>query len=300
MATKTQSSSDAPLPNSGMPWPARAAYEVGRTRRARQDQFRSQMRVFWSVGTVALLGGLLLIFFSWREAGAAKDVSCADFPDFCVPLAGGDASAPFEDYETAASRTLDQESTAPETVTRGVTDEGMPYIGNADAPIHILEVADYACSHCQDYHDGDLPEIMDDLVLSGKASFQLVLTTGTGGAFSETASEFALCAGEQGAFWEVNEELYRLAQSQGVSSAFNISNLLKSGADMGLDQGALRECVSSGKYSTAMSSYVQFANDNGVTGTPTVMVNFGDGWRIVQRDYATLADLVDRANTNAG
>ena len=299
MATKTPSSAESSLPSGGMPWPARAAYEVGRTRRARQDQFRSQMRVFWSVGTVALLGGLLLIFLSWREAGAAKDVSCAAFHDYCVPLAGGNAGAPFEGYETAASRTLDQASTAPDTVVRGVTDAGMPYIGNPNAPIQILEVADYACPHCQDYHDSDLPRIMDDLVLSGQANLQLVLTTGTGGAFSETASEFALCAGEQGAFWEVNDELYRLAQSQGVSTAFNISNLLKSGADMGLDQGALRQCVSSGKYAAAMSSFVQFANDNGVTGTPTVMVDFGDGWRIVQRDYNTLADLVDRANSNA-
>jgi protein-disulfide isomerase len=283
-----------------MPWPARATYEVGRTKRARQEQYRSQLRMFWSVGTLALLGGLLIIFFSWREAGAAKDVSCADFPDYCVPLAGGDAGAPFETFETEASRTLDQVSTHPETVVRGVTDEGMPFIGNPDAPIAILEVADFACPHCQDYHDSDMPQIMEDLILSGKANFQLVMTTGTGGAFSETASEFALCAGEQGAFWEVNDELYRLAQSQGVSSAFNISNLLKSGADMGLDQGALRECVSSNRYATAMANFVQFANDNGVTGTPSVLVNFGDGWRMVQRDYATLSDLVDRANANAG
>ncbi len=300
MASKTKSES-AGSARGGKSKVARTPYEPGTTRRQRQDQYRRQMRLVWGVVAVALVLGGLIVFMNWRGVGTAKAVSCADFPDYCVPFAGGNAGQPFENFETAGVRTLDaaeeaeSEADAP-NVVRGVTADGMPFIGNPDAPIQIAEVADYACPHCQNFHYGDLGRIMDDLVLTGQASFQVALTTGTGGVYSEQASQVALCAGEQGAFWEMNDELYRLARSQGVGSAFTVANLLKSARDMGLDDDQLRQCLSSGKYRAALLDYSTFASNHGVTGTPTVLVNFGQGWRIVSRDYNTIADLVQRAN----
>lgn len=280
----------------GLGWPAHASYEVAASRRQRDAQYRLQMKLLVGVVAAALVLGGVFAYLSWHGAGSTKDVSCADYEDYCVPLVGG---GPVAALEAPESRTLDQDSTADPGVVRGVTAEGMPFIGNPNVPIKIAEVADYACSHCQDYHNSDLKRIMRDFVLTGQAQLQVVMTTGTGGAYSQLASQVALCAGEQGAFWEMNDELYRMAESQSVVTAFSFANLLGTARDMGLDDDALRQCYGAGTYSSALSAYQTFANDNGVTGTPSVLVNVGDGWRIVQRDYDTIAGLVERANGSA-
>ncbi len=278
----------------GLGWPARASYEVAASRRQRDAQYGQQMRVFLTVVVAALVLGGVFAYLSWHGAGSTKELSCAEYEEYCVPLVGGGAEAALEAPE---SRTLDGASTADPSVVRGVTAEGMPFIGNPDAPIRIAAVADYACSHCQDYHNSDLKRIVRDFVLTGQAQIQVVMTTGTGGAYSQLASQVALCAGEQGAFWEMNDELYRMAESQSVVTAYSLSNLLKTARDMGLDDDELRQCYGSGTYSSALSAFQTFANDNGVTGTPSVLVNLGDGWHIVSRDYNTIKGLVERANS---
>ncbi|WP_162909927.1 DsbA family protein [Aggregatilinea lenta] len=272
---------------------ARATYEIAASRRQRDTQYKRQMQVFLVVIGLALIGGALAAYLSWHGVGSTKEVSCTEYETYCVPLVGG---GPVAALESADSRTLDGESSAEASVVRGVTDEGVPFIGNPDAPIKIAAVADYACSHCQDYHSSDLHAIVRDYVLTGQAQLQVVLTTGTGGVYSQLASLVALCAGEQGAFWEMNDELYRMAEAQSVVTAFDLSNLLDAAGDMGLDEDALRQCYGAGTYSSTLSAFATFANDNGVTGTPSVLVNVGDGWRIVSRDYVTIASLVERAH----
>jgi len=135
-------------------------------------------------------------------------------------------------------------------------------------------------------------------VLSGKATFGIVMVTGTGGADSEIASQAALCAGEQGAFWEFSDELYRLAESRGIDQAFSVKQLGNSAKEMGLDSKALTSCLSSTRYADVLRQYANFAGDNGVSGTPTILVSYGasNQWSIVNRDLDSMKRLTDTAN----
>ena len=180
--------------------------------------------------------------------------------------------------ESAGSRTLDEASQGAEGVVRYVDDSTVVTIGDPNAPIHFRLVADFACSHCNDYHESDRSRILNDFVLTGQATLGIVMTTGTGGGYSEIASQAALCAGDQGAFWEMGDELYRLARSQGVQAGFNLSQIRQSADTMGLDVDKLMSCVSSGRYQAFLASYITIANDLGVTGTPTMLVSYGDQW----------------------
>lgn len=278
-------------------WPLRprVSYLVGKTRRQRQQQWRQQTNALIAVLAVTVLASIVFIAANWQQSGAAKAVSCATFPEFCVPLAGDSADAPA--FEAPGSRTLDAEITAAPGVVRSIDANDIPTIGNPDAPVHFVTVSDYACPHCQDYHDTDLQRFIKDYVLTGRATFGLVLTTGTGQFYSETASQAALCAGEQGAFWEMSDEMYRLASSKQLATAFSLSQIRDSAEAMGLDSKALVECVSSNRYAPFLRQYRVFANDHGVTGTPTTLVSYGDSnrWTIVQRDYNTLKQLTEAA-----
>jgi protein-disulfide isomerase len=297
MATKTEKPNE---PGRQFPWRSRASFTVGKTRGQRKQQYRQQVNVLLVVviATVVIAG--LVMNANWQGSGSTKSLSCATYPQYCVPFAGGAAGSDpaIATSEAPASRTLDESSQGAAGVVRGFTSNDFPFIGDPNAPIHILVVADYSCSHCNDYHTSDLERILHDFVLTGNATLESVLTTGTGAQYSETATQAALCAGEQGAFWELSDELYRLSRSMGVQSAYSLTQIRQSAQDMGLDGDKLVSCVASNRYANFLTNFQNFANDHGVTGTPTVLVSYGtsDQWTAVNRDYNSLKQLIDAAN----
>jgi protein-disulfide isomerase len=282
-------------PGGPLPWGARAVFRPGKTRRQRQEQWHQQVTVLAAVLAVTAIASIVFIAANWRQVGTVKAVSCAAFPQFCVPLGGGAATMPA--LEAAGARQLDAASSGVAGVVRGVDVNGIPTIGDPSAPIHLVTVSDYACPHCQNFHDAEVPRFIEEYVLSGQATFGFVLTTGTGQFYSETASQAALCAGEQGAFWEMSEEMFRLARTRQLASAYSLDQIRDSANSMGLNGNTLLECVSSNRYGPLLRQFRVFASDHGVTGTPTVLVSYGDSnrWTIVRRDYATLQQLTEAA-----
>ncbi len=297
MATRDTAEKQSPIP-----WRKRATFRVGKTRRQRQEQHRQQVNFLALTLLVTVVLAGLVVYFNYREAGSTKAVSCEEFPEYCVPFAGNQSTNTVLDgNESDTVRTLDADPQAAAGVVRGYNANGIPFLGDPSAPIHFVTVSDYACSHCQDFHQGDLKRFMDNYVRDGQATFGFALTTGTGQAYSQTASQAALCAGEQGAFWEMSSELFRLATSMGVQSAFSLSQIDDSADSMGLDSQKLVDCVSSAKYLNLLATYSTFAQDHGVTGTPTVLVSYdGTSWsKMPSRAYDSLVALTEAANRNA-
>ncbi len=284
-----------PTRSGPLPWGARAVFRPGKTRRQRQEQWRQQTTILGVILAVSVVASAVFIIANWQQVDGIKTVSCVAFPQFCVPLAGGSTTMPA--LEASGARQIDAESSGVPGVVRGVDANGIPTIGDPSAPIHVVTVSDYACPHCQDYHDTDVPRFIEDYVLTGQATFGFVLTTGTGQFYSETASQAALCAGEQGAFWEMSAEMFRLARTRQLASAFSLDQIRDSAKEMGLDGDKLIECVASNRYASSLRQFRTFATDNGVNATPTVLVSYGDAnrWTIVRRDYETLKQLTEAA-----
>lgn len=285
---------------SGSFWRTRAAFAIGTTRRQRQQQYKQQMSALWTILAVSIVFGALFVFINWRNVSAVKELSCAAFPQFCVPLAG--EADPYPGLEAASSRVMDfdsVENTAVDGVVRYIGSHNEPRIGDPSAPIHFVTVSDFACPHCQDFHGGDLVRFFDEYVLTGKATFGFTMSTGTGRDYSRLASQAALCAGEQGAFWEYSEELFHAADSRSIYDAFTLDGLRDMARDMGLDDEQLDACVASGQYEAAIADYLNFALDNGVTGTPTVLVQYAGSnqWTPVSRSWDSLSQLVEAANS---
>lgn len=295
----TTKSTKTEAPAAGLPWHARAQFLRGRTRKQRQAQYRAQVNFLAVILVVTVVAAGLFIYSNWLQAGSTKLASCADYPQYCVPYAGGaTGSDALTRLEAPGVRTLDGASSAADGVVRGVNNDMMPVLGDPSAPIHFALFSDYACPHCQDYHAGDLRRFIDDYVLTGQATMAIALLTGTGGQYSQTGSTAALCAGEQGAFWEYSDEMFRLAESMGASSAFDLSQLRDSARDMGLDWEAMRACIASGRYNAILQNYTTVALDAGVTGTPSVLFRTSpdEPWKQLGRDYANLASLTEQAN----
>jgi protein-disulfide isomerase len=282
-------------------WRKRATFEVAKSRHHRQVQYKDQVKVLALVLSAVIVIGAVVILSNWNEAGGTQKVNCQNYPDYCVPLVGG-ATGEIAQAESADSRDLYGESNGVDGVVRGLTSDNVPFIGDPSANTHFRVIADYSCTHCNDYHNEDLARFTRDYVLKGKAVLESVMTTGVGGTYSLTATQAAMCASEQGAFWEMSDELFRLSRSMGVETAYSLTQIKKSADDMGLDTQKLTECIASQRYTSVIESYQTFAADLGVTSTPTLLVRYGDSgeWHVVdntQRSYANMKAMADGANT---
>jgi protein-disulfide isomerase len=220
---------------------------------------------------------------------APVGISCAVNPSYCVPLTGSDATYP--ELESASSRTLDAASTAAPGVVRYLDDNHIPTLGDPAAPIHFIVVMDFACPHCQNYHSTDLPHFITDDVLTGKATLGAALITAIGGQYSLAGSQAAVCAGEQGAFWEMTDLLFQLASSQGIQTGFTPESLLAAAQDLGMDTGAFQSCLDAGRYTDLLTNNYVFAADHGISSVPSMLSMTSGDWSIVDRSYDTLHNL---------
>jgi protein-disulfide isomerase len=239
-------------------------------------------------------GGQTVMQYQISTPGAAL---CEDYPQYCVPLVGGGTT----DSTLALVEAPSPERAAHPGVVRGLTADGVPFIGNPDAPVRFEVVQDLTCIHCTEFHH-DLQRFIQDYVLTGQALLQSRLYAGIE-PDSEIATQAAFCAGEQGAFWEMTDALLALVQETGdVTAAYTLPQINATAANLELDADALEMCIESEWFLPVLDTNRQVAADRGITGGPTVLMNDSksDAWQRVENSYDTLASFTESFNANPG
>jgi protein-disulfide isomerase len=81
-------------------------------------------------------------------------------------------------------------------------------IGQADAPVHLIEYGDLQCPYCKAFSEAEIPAAIEGPVEAGKAkiTFRNMLIIGPD---SLPAGAAAIAAGEQGRGWNYLETFYR-------------------------------------------------------------------------------------------
>ncbi len=153
-------------------------------------------------------------------------------------------------------------------------DRGFPRLGDPTAPVEVVEISSFDCPHCREFHETVTPSLVER-ARAGDIVFVYVPIWGTGGTPNgEGAARAALCAGEQGRFWEMHSILFHW-QGQFPSNPFSTNRLTTGIENLGLDVGAFNACFSSEKTNDALEAARQFAISKGedFIGTPSVYVN---------------------------
>jgi len=166
--------------------------------------------------------------------------------------------------------------------------EGGYIIGNPDAPVTIVEFADYLCPACQDYKP-QVDRFVEDYVVTGKARWEFRLLPTAGGDTTRYAGDLAYCAAEEGKHWGyITEIMYELAQTGGLQR--NPASTVADRTGVGVDK--LLRCA---QEATFVRDDVRLANSVGASSTPTVMYRLNEGslTPVGDRSYAALAALVD-------
>ncbi len=156
------------------------------------------------------------------------------------------------------------------TVPQSRAEDGGFVLGNPDAPITLVEFADYGCPHCQAYKE-TMDRFVSDYVLTGQAKFEFRVFPTAGGALTEFAGRVVQCVADAkpGSYWQVHEVFYDLAMSGRYSDQMGRTVAER----MGVDYTQILNCTGS---ADQVQTDVALGRRVGVTGTPAVLVRYGD------------------------
>jgi protein-disulfide isomerase len=144
-------------------------------------------------------------------------------------------------------------------------------IGQASAPVTLIEFADFQCPFCRQFWATTLPAIESEFIETGRAALHFHQMAFIGPE-SELAAQASECAAEQGRFEDYHDALY---QFQGPENEGYLTEArLESFASMlEMDVSDFSGCLASRKYLSEVRADTDSAGRAGVNSTPTLAVN---------------------------
>jgi len=223
-------------PSAKMSVKERRAREIAR----RQKQ---QQLLLTIVAVVLLVGVIAAVFLSTRPAEAF-------IPD--------DTATRYQDFD--------------KNQMVGVTPEGYPYIGAQNAPSVLEEFSNFACPHCNDYHSGTFLNLLDK-IKAGQLRVVYIPLSITLSYNPEVETRAALCAAQQGKFWEMHDVLFDW-QTRYTNGSNDVSRLAAAAGTLGMDTGKFTDCINNNRDVRAtIDKAAQLSTDRKVAGTPTIFLN---------------------------
>lgn len=145
-------------------------------------------------------------------------------------------------------------------------------LGSPDAPVEIVEYADFECIACANWEQVQWPTVKSRLIDAGKVRWRLrdFPLDGTH-RHPRIASHAVACANDQGKVWEVADQMFH-TQNDWSLVADPIPGLTDITKGAGLDVKAWTDCMKSGKYAGRIQASLDEGNRLGVGSTPTFFV----------------------------
>lgn len=191
-----------------------------------------------------------------------------------------------------------------------VTDKDV-ILGDAKAPMTIIEYGDFQCPGCVSFFMTAEGLIKKQLIETGKAKFvfrpfPIVDQIVGKGTESVDSSLALLCARDQGKFWEMHNGLYAaeakdeenfvastITPSPEGNGNLNRDLFVKIAKDSGADTQAFASCYDGRIHAGELDDITAKANAAGVSGTPTLFVD-GVLLDLDPRAYPTWQSVIDR------
>lgn len=177
---------------------------------------------------------------------------------------------------------VEEESPEPTVVTGSPLIEPVPAeislndaafsMGDPDAPVTIVEYTDYQCPYCQRHAQETLPQIVSEMIDNGRVRYVIKdFPLDSIHPYARDGAAAARCAGDQGAYLKMHEAIFD-NQSDWVGE--NAAQILAGYAkELGLDIDAYNQCVSNGRYNSAIQANQDEGIQLGVSGTPAFFIN---------------------------
>ncbi len=180
---------------------------------------------------------------------------------------------------------------------RTTTGEGR-VLGDANAPITIVEYADFQCPVCKRAETSLIPSIEKDYIQTGKAKLEYRFFPIIGQE-SWNAAQAAYAADDQGKFWEYHDALYN-AQGAENGGNYSFEKLVAIAQNLGLDVQKFSDTLSSNAHLAEIQKEKDAASN--VHSTPTFYVSNGktDKMIVGVQSYGVFKSAIDDLLAKAG
>jgi protein-disulfide isomerase len=165
-------------------------------------------------------------------------------------------------------------------------------IGKVDAPVKIVEFADFECPSCGNWAIVTEPDVRTRIINAGLANltyydFPLNIHRNT-----VAASNAAACADEQGKFWPMHDRIFQ-AQDEWNGEATDAPKpfFKRYAGEVGLDVAKWETCFDGRKYQKRIAANFAEGLRRGVNSTPTFVI--GNRLYPGMRTYDELKGIVD-------
>src|SRR4029079_8050654 len=193
-----------------------------------------------------------------------------------VSSSGGGSTA---STSSSASSSAVAGTQASRSLLNGIPQKGLT-LGNANAPVRVLEFADLQCPFCRDYTTGVMPGLVQKYVRTGKVRMEFHALAFIG-PDSVRAARVAEAAGRQNKLWNVADLAYH---NQGAeNSGWATDGKLRSiaAAVPGLDVKQVFAARNSAAVTAQLNAASDLATRRGVHETPTSLVGRGSSLKAV-------------------
>ncbi|HET6229240.1 MAG TPA: thioredoxin domain-containing protein [Longimicrobiaceae bacterium] len=191
------------------------------------------------------------------NAGLAGILCITAASSACGQLVGRDAAA------NAASANLDS------LMQRA---ENSRMKGPETARVTLIEVSDFQCPYCRQFFDSTYAKLDSAYIRTGKVRLVFMAFPLPGHREAYGAAKAAFCAGAQGKFWPMHDQLFS-RQREWSGAADPAARFAGYAAGMQLDAGAYRSCVENDRVAPIILNDVMRASGAGIGGTPTFILN---------------------------
>ena len=246
---------DAPYP-----FPARAM--AGKTNKKRNVVRNASTRptgFYYVLAAIAVVGASILGYTLLRKPSGAIGTEMAP-----LPIA---ASGPAQGYT----------------------------VGKADAPVEIIEFADFECPGCGQFALVTEPDVRTRLVATGLAKFTFYDFPLPMHKNSPGAHNAAACANDQGKFWEMHDRIFATQDQWNTQATDNPKPFFeKYAGDIGLNVSVWGGCYDTRKHQGRIMANVAEGERRQVNSTPTFII--GNKLYAAVLPYDALKAIVDSAS----
>lgn len=173
-------------------------------------------------------------------------------------------------------------------------------MGNPNAPVQIMEFADFECPACGQFAAVTEPDVRKRIVETGLASyrfFDFPLTEIHMNTLA--ASNAAACAADQGKFWEMHDRIYLHQPEWSTEATDNPKKFFQRYAsDAGLDVGSWSKCYDDQRHLQRIMSNRAEGERRNIRQTPTFVI----GTKMIPGNltYDMIKAYVDTATAQLG
>jgi protein-disulfide isomerase len=145
--------------------------------------------------------------------------------------------------------------------------------GDSGAKVWMVEVSDFQCPFCKQWHDETYPIIQREYVKTGRLRMAYINLPLQQHAHAQEAAEAAMCAGAQDRFWAMHDSLFVTQNYWAPLSLAEVTAFFDSLAvSVGVNHDTWRDCVRGNVITRIIGGDRGRAIQAGVRSTPTFFV----------------------------